>query len=296
MKALEQEIHKHLGSEVTTICRCWIIERSDGSKIGFTDHDQDIFLEGVSCERDAGAEPSGVEERIGLNINSAEVSGALQSEYIKADDIHAGLYDNARVKIFIVNWSAPSQYFLDHVYLVGNITQEDGLYRMELRGLLSQLDQTQGKHFIKRCQADLGDERCRVSLEESQFSAIGSISQTSSSLLFTVTGLDSYDAGWFRSGRLTWTQGANVGKSVQVTEHSKITSAVILQLWEPQSAQVSIGDKFRILTGCDKLFSTCKQKFSNTNNFRGFPHMPGNQIILSNSSNSDNFDGGPIVP
>ena len=32
---------------------------------------------------------------------------------------------------------------------------------------------------------------------------------------------------------------------------------------------------------CDKRFSTCRDVFSNTENFRGFPHMPGNDAVIS---------------
>lgn len=32
---------------------------------------------------------------------------------------------------------------------------------------------------------------------------------------------------------------------------------------------------------CDKRFSTCRDIFENAENFRGFPHMPGNDAIIS---------------
>lgn len=42
---------------------------------------------------------------------------------------------------------------------------------------------------------------------------------------------------------------------------------------------------------CDKRFETCRDVFANTTNFRGFPHMPGNDFILSGPAASNN-DGG----
>lgn len=296
MKHLEEEISNHLQGEVTTLCRCWVISKTDGTRIGFTDHDQDLEIEGVICERDAGAETSQVEERLGLNVNATEVSGALQSDFIKPEDIDDGLYDNAEVSVFVVNWQKQSERFLDHTYNVGNITQQDGFYQMELRGQLSKLDQTQGRHFIKRCQADLGDDQCTVALTQAGFSATGIISIAQSSLLMEVTGLDDFEVNWFKGGRLTWTDSNNQDRNVQIAEHTKANGAVTLQLWEAQPVLPEAGDAFSIQVGCDKSHETCKVKFSNIHNFRGFPHMPGSQVILGNASSFDVFDGGPLVP
>lgn len=34
-------------------------------------------------------------------------------------------------------------------------------------------------------------------------------------------------------------------------------------------------------TSCDKRFATCRDVFANSENFRGFPHMPGNDAVIS---------------
>src|SRR3712207_7264503 len=44
---------------------------------------------------------------------------------------------------------------------------------------------------------------------------------------------------------------------------------------------ISPGDAFTLSAGCDKSFSTCRDRFANSVNFRGFPHMPGNDFALS---------------
>jgi uncharacterized phage protein (TIGR02218 family) len=53
---------------------------------------------------------------------------------------------------------------------------------------------------------------------------------------------------------------------------------------------------FSVLAGCDKAFSTCKKKFDNALNFRGFPHLPGNDVAYSYVVEGSDFDGGPVVP
>ena len=51
MKRLSPEMKEHIEGEVTTLCRCWIIETKDGERLGFSDHDEDVLLLGVLCER-----------------------------------------------------------------------------------------------------------------------------------------------------------------------------------------------------------------------------------------------------
>lgn len=286
---------EHIEGEVTSICRCWILQTKNGERLGFTDHDENIFIESVLCEKNAGVEASEIEERLGLNVNSSEVSGALQSNHISSDDIDAGKYDNARVSTYVVNWQNPSQFFLDQVSLVGEITQEDGHYTMEFRSLSSELEQTKGNHFIKRCQADLGDKRCKVSLETAGFKTIGEVSQTLSPLVLRVNGIDDFENAWFRGGQLTWQIGENSGTSIEIIEHIKSDGMVVLHLWQPMPKAVNLNDSFSLQVGCDKAFQTCQEKFSNSLNFRGFPHIPGNDFILTYAANEDNFDGEPII-
>lgn len=57
-----------------------------------------------------------------------------------------------------------------------------------------------------------------------------------------------------------------------------------------------LGDARCGLTGvegltCDKQFATCRDTFSNAENFRGFPHMPGPDAVLAGPAASGN-DGG----
>jgi uncharacterized phage protein (TIGR02218 family) len=58
---------------------------------------------------------------------------------------------------------------------------------------------------------------------------------------------------------------------------------------------IASGDAFVVTAGCDKRFATCRQKFANGDNFRGFPHMPGNDFALNVARKGDENDGKPVV-
>jgi uncharacterized phage protein (TIGR02218 family) len=57
---------------------------------------------------------------------------------------------------------------------------------------------------------------------------------------------------------------------------------------------IAVGDSFIIRAGCDKQFKTCKAKFSNSVNFRGFPHMPGDDTVLRYPNRGDANGGGVL--
>ncbi len=58
------------------------------------------------------------------------------------------------------------------------------------------------------------------------------------------------------------------------------------------SEAIAPGDAFIVTAGCDKQFGTCKAKFANAANFRGFPYMPGNDAVTSYPTTSQVLDGG----
>ena len=64
-----------------------------------------------------------------------------------------------------------------------------------------------------------------------------------------------------------------------------------LTLWQEPGAAVAPGDTFQVVAGCDKSAGTCRGKFSNFLNFRGFPHIPGDDWVTAYPKNGGNHDG-----
>ncbi len=67
-----------------------------------------------------------------------------------------------------------------------------------------------------------------------------------------------------------------------------------ITLWQPMADAIAVGDAFSVSAGCDKRFSTCRDRFDNIANFRGFPQMPGNDFALSYPVPADGSDGGSL--
>ncbi|MCB1396167.1 MAG: phage BR0599 family protein, partial [Rhodobacteraceae bacterium] len=55
------------------------------------------------------------------------------------------------------------------------------------------------------------------------------------------------------------------------------------------------GDTIRLTAGCDKRFETCRIKFANTLNFRGFPHVPREDWLMATPRLGDANSGGSLT-
>jgi uncharacterized phage protein (TIGR02218 family) len=263
--------------------------------LGFTDHDRALAFDGVTYEPESGLDASEDVSATGFAIGGLEAAGALSSERLTAADLAAGLYDNAEVAVFLVNWTTPAERHLLRVGHIGEVVREDGAFRAEVRGLAAALDEPKGRVFRHTCDADVGDARCGVDLAAPAYRGEGTVVAANGKRRFTASGLGGFAAGWFERGRLLWTGGANAGRAIEVRAHRLAAGVATIELWQPMVLAIAPGDVFTVTAGCDKLFSTCRAKFDNALNFRGFPHMPGNDFALSYARAGDLNDGGLVV-
>lgn len=286
----------HLGRQVTSVCHCWRLTRADGTVNGFTDHDRPLSVDGTQFEPGTGLSASEARSSLGLAVDTVDVEGALSSDRIRDEDVAAGLYDNAKVETFLVNWREPSQLALLRTATIGKITRSDQRFVAELESAAHALDQPNGRYIARACDAEVGDARCGVVLNQPQFQGTGAVLSRSEPDMVRVSGLNGFDPAWFTLGMLTWTSGARSGRSERIVEHRRDAAGTTLVLASVSGPVVAVGDNFSILAGCDKAFATCKAKFANALNFRGFPHLPGNDAGYSYVTEGGVFDGRPVVP
>ena len=100
MKTLSDDPQAHLGSSATTMAYCWRVTRTDGTVLGFTEHDVDLRYAGQVYSAASGFTGSKLEQSLGLAVNNMEATGALSSDAITESDILAGLYDGATVDLY----------------------------------------------------------------------------------------------------------------------------------------------------------------------------------------------------
>lgn len=287
MRNIPTELANRLASGVTTLCHVWRISRRDGEVLAFSDHDRPLQFDDVMCEPMAGVSAGAVEKSLGLGVDTASISGALSSEAITEDDLKRGLWDGARVDLYRVDWTDTSLRVHQFAGRIGEVRRGVSAFEAELRGLQAALNVPVGRVFSRFCDADLGDTRCGKDIETPAFRGDGIVTEVLGAGVFRADGLEAYAEAWFARGRLVW----GAGGEGEVAAHRLEDGDAVIELLDAPGAVLEVGAAFAVYAGCDKRIESCRAKFANTLNFRGFPHMPGNDALQSGPVAGEPMDG-----
>jgi uncharacterized phage protein (TIGR02218 family) len=292
MRAIDPDLQARLDGGATRLCRCWVVRRRDGSALGFTDHDRDITLDSVVCRASSGMDASALQSATGLSVDNVQAVGALSSAGLREEDIRAGRYDGAEIRQWLVDWERPELRVLMFRGSLGEIRRSDGVFEVELRGLAEALNAPVGRSVLRSCDRALGDAKCGFDASQPGFSGEGTVQGVAGNVI-TAGGIGGFAAGWFTSGALTWLTGANAGEKASVKiDRPGEAGGRSLTLWQEPGRKPAAGDGFRVVAGCDKGAETCRTKFGNLINFRGFPHIPGDDWVTAYPKDGAIHDGG----
>ena len=275
MKTIPAHLQTVIASEVTTLATCWKVTRTDGQVFGFTDYNEDLVIDGVTYEAKTGYSKSQVQISDKLNVDNMELTGVLESPSITEADLSAGLWDFSTTEVFQVDYTDPAGGAIKLLKAtLGQVVVHRNSFTAEQRGMMQPLQNEFGQLFSPACRATLGDSRCTVNLASFTFAA--TVTAVTNNRTFNATALTQAD-NYFQGGKITFTSGANDGLSMEVKSSAQSTHQVVLQLEMPYA--IEVGDTFDIIAGCDKVLSTCVNKFNNVLNFRGEPFVPGNDQL-----------------
>lgn len=290
MRAVSAEMQARLDSGATSFCRCWLVERRDGARFGFTDHDRGLSFDGVDFLAESGLDASVIEASTGLSVDNAHAIGALASDSLSEADILAGKFDGAEVYHWVVDWQDVSVRSLLFRGFLGEIRRGATSFEVELRGIAETLNQPLGRSYLRECDRVFGDSKCGLDITDPTISAEVSVLEVTSNRRFRFAGLDGFADNWFANGSVRWADG----RVSLIKSDSYQDDVRILDLWEEVRVDVPIGEIARVVAGCDKLAATCRDKFDNFANFRGFPHMPGEDFVTAYPVRDEKHDGGSI--
>ena len=256
---------------LTTLAFAWRVERRDGITLGFTSHDRDLVIGGLVHASAPGMLPSAIERSDGLEADDVQLSAALTSDAFTDADLMAGRLDGAALTLSAVDWTAPD--VAPVTLITGEFAEveiRDNGFAVGLRGPTSVLDAAVVEETSPECRAQLGDKRCRIDLSGRRVSAIVV------SVLDDVVTLDvALVDGNFAEGSLRWLTGANAALESRIVANSGPS----VTLRDVPAFTVAAGTRVELVEGCDKRFTTCIARFGNAVNFRGEPHLPGNDLL-----------------
>ena len=119
------------------------------------------------------------------------------------------------------------------------------------------------------CRAEFGDKQCRVDpAGRTVRETVGSSGGNSITLMQAVDER-------YLFGRLRYLSGANCGLETVVLG----VSGNGVTVRDRPRAAIEPGTVVTLREGCDKRFETCVSRFGNAVNFRGEPHLPGNDLL-----------------
>jgi uncharacterized phage protein (TIGR02218 family) len=291
----KDDLISHMKTGATTTCRAWSVTRKDGQKYGFTDHDRDLTFDGLTFKASTGMTAGAVQQTLGLAVDNSEVVGALSDVAISDADVASGRFDGAAVVAYLVNWSSVDQRSIRFRGSFGEIRRSEGKFTAELRGLTDVLNQFNGRVYQPTCAAMLGDTECRFDLTQPKFQVETIIKQMGSSGEYFIPSQIGLPDRWFERGRIVITSGFGRGIVGLVKFDQEVRGNRRIELWGDFDVLPSLGDSVRLDAGCDRMAGTCRSKFNNFLNFRGFPHIPSSDWMTSYPVAGQLHDGGSLV-
>ncbi len=287
-------LQDHLETGVTTVARAWAITRRDGTVLSFTDHDRDLAFEGILFRASGGMTARALQQITGLGVDNSEATGALQHDSLTEADIQAGRYDGAELRIWWVNWADVTQRRMRFRGSIGQLTRSGGAFRAELLGLSEPLGRPQGRVYQAACGAVLGDRQCRVDLSDPALSVEVSLLSVLDGDRLLVPALDKFAPAWFLKGRLEVLEGPGAGLAGLIKGDRRRSDGREIVLWQRLPILPEPGMTVRLSAGCDNRPETCRTKFGNFLNFRGFPHIPGEDWLMAVPREGGLNDGGSL--
>jgi uncharacterized phage protein (TIGR02218 family) len=255
---------------LTSAAFCWRLERRDGAGVALTSHDRSLLREGVRYLPSPGMVPAAIVRRNGLEPHSGEIDGAISNDALTDEDLELGRWDGARIALVAIDWTGDEP---GELLLMGgeidSVATSDAGFTAELRGAAGGLDAPACPDTSPECRARLGDRQCRVDLSDRRSLATSLIHDGNRITVNPAPGAE-FGAGEVQvlSGPMTGFRSTILGVDDE---------AIVLR--DAPRGAIEPGTRLWLTEGCDKRFETCVDRFANAINFRGEPHLPGNDLL-----------------
>jgi uncharacterized phage protein (TIGR02218 family) len=277
MRIIEDNLKISFEQDTTNIIKCWKIVLKNGTVTGFTTNSENLFYENVNYNAFSGDDVRNIKSNLDIEEDSFEFSNIISSDLISENDVLSGKYDNAKIEIFLLD--AKNQNNGKVILLTGTISDiecKGNVFTAKVKGLKDEINKTIGEVYSPLCRCSFCDAKCGLS--KSNFTLTATISNVIDEITFITDDATilSKTTGYFDNGVIEFISGKNKGHKMEIKQHAGGTFILSLNL--PYSLVIS--DKFNIIAGCNKQFTTCCEKFNNAVNFRGEPHLPGIDTLL----------------
>lgn len=251
---------------------------ADGGIIRLNNSVKEITI-GSNTYAPAVVERGDLEHTIENEVTSLELTiGAKSLTYRGRNAVSMvtdGLLDNVPYSLILYEPTQNSTRGLFQGYVVSDVSMGSYTVKLKVKDILYRLENFQLPRIVyqSQCNNTLFDFGCN--LNSDAYKVTGTYESGNRQTVTSSTFASKAD-GWFRFGVIAVTSGENVGQSRYVLSHIGSTITTDKPFWYDFSA----GDTFNVWAGCDKLGTTCRDKFSNYANFVGFEFVPQQDAVL----------------
>ena len=253
------------------------LTRSDGQQYRYTDHDVTLSVGGLDYLPAAGLQRLRLESTTDNKVSNQQFAAAWLD--FDEHELHEGLFDNAEVEVMKIGWDDVAAGFITSFYgNLGIIQWTDDGFKADVHSITRKLNRNYGITTTASCRHRLFEPNsitstggCLINKAANTFT--GTVTGiVKNRIRFEVTGAFPTTQGYVAFGELTFTSGLNNTLIYEVSKHD-VGAFSEIELMTQTTRDVGIGDTFTVTAGCDKAFATCKNKFNNSVNFGGMPHI-----------------------
>lgn len=247
----------------------------DGSVLRTTDCDVGLVANGHTFPSDnPSMSRTKVTTNIGVEVDSIDITiMPYDAQTIFGMSWQAaarlGYFDGAQVLVETAYIQSGAVVGTLHVFQgqISDVVPERTMITATVKSPLELLAQNFPRNVYQSiCLHTVYDAGCGVT--KASFTTTGTVGSGSTQTLVKTAAPSPTD--FYDQGVITFTSGANNGLRRTVKAYGGTGYGLIL----PLPVAPASGDTFSIFAGCDKTLATCRSKFSNPSNFRGFPWIP----------------------
>lgn len=249
------------------VCR---ITRRDGAVFRFAESDEPVTIGAETFAVVPGLQISAVKHTNNGEMPSTQIV-AVHSSLSVFDTavIDVGLFDAAKVELFVVDRMNPVRKGLLFTGSIGNISYNlENQAVFEVKGLVQFAKILMTEKRSPMCRTDLFSVLCSV--DKTAYDVATTVGAILSAFSFTVTGSLPQADGWFNQGVAVTSSGT----AIEIANWSQPSQTVTTYL--PSNRLLDAGTNLTLYPGCDKTLTTTGcAKFNNQANFQGEPHFLG---------------------
>lgn len=301
MKSIPIDLLDHYDEDATTTCLITRVLTKAGTLHCFTDLDADIIYDPSVVDPEGtgddwgsathsalnGFTPSRTQASADTSVDNAELSGLILPGGITMQQVRAGLFDAASVRVYRVNYMDLTQgHELVQYGRAGSTRFSDTGWITEFRSLMQLLRQPISPGYSLTCRARFGS--MPIGTADGSFEEAHPCGKVFTWVSGTITSLGSnvrrifsdsavaQASGYFSPGVVEILDGPNAGAQMEVDDFT--SDAFTLALALPYT--LTVGTAYRVRQDCSKQWDDadhgCLYHWGadRVDHFQGEPHIP----------------------